>query len=347
MKNEQGAALVWLLYILLLFSLLGASLLKLAVINFRVSGHLVAAEQAQYAAEAGIDLAEAVLPSLWQQNLSTEWQYEHAEDPAFSVSVSWQEGVFKIISQGRAKHLTQSAEVLAYVQPVGRQALYTNRAELAGMEIQGHLNAKELVFTQGESLITGDLRTNLLTVEEGAAYNCTGNIHAVIKPYDLNINFAELQEKAYFYDWHIPDLVDGFCLIDGLQTGPIYAPVSAKISLKAPWEGLIVAAKDVFINEWASDSQVVIVAAGDVILDNAVGFWPGSLFIYSAGSISRHNAARLQINGCLLSPLLQLQNISITYNDLAILRQQSAVPRELLLADPSFTLEWLEVSPRR
>ncbi|NLZ93225.1 MAG: hypothetical protein GX922_04295 [Firmicutes bacterium] len=347
MKKEQGAALVWLLYIMFLFSLLGVSLLKLAVVNLRISGHLVAAEQAQYAAEAGVALAEAVLSSLWQQQSFTEWRYEHAEEPAFSVSISQQEGAFRICAQGEAKHLTQSVEVLASVRPVGEQALYAQKIELAAAEIQGHLNAGEVVFSHGESLIIGDLRTNSLTVEEGGAYNCTGKIMIVTKPYDLKINFADLQEKAFYHGWHVPALVDGLYLVDGLQVGPIYAPALTKIALKVPWEGMIVAAGDVIISEWASGSQVVVIAAGDVILDSAVGFWPGSLFIYSAGRISRSNAALLEINGCLLAPLIQIHNLSISYSDIALLQQQSVVPRELLLADPSFTLEWLELVPRR
>ncbi|MCR3921839.1 MAG: PilX N-terminal domain-containing pilus assembly protein [Firmicutes bacterium] len=348
MSNRRGTALVWLLFAVLLFSLLGTSLFQLAMSDLRVSGHLVAAEEAQYAAEAGIELAVSVLPWLYSELGEDEWQVEHFAAPTFVVTAKREDsGLVRIHAQGHAGAMTKDVEVLASLRPFGRQALVGQRTWLTGVNVVGHVCTDEIVFDQLQSHISGDLRTLWLELLAGGSYLCEGHLCGNGRPYELEVDFVHLAEEAWLCGWQEPDLVDDVYQVDGRQPGPLYAKGTVEINLQEPWQGLLIAEEDVSIDTWVDESQLVILAKGDVFLGGVDEMWQGSLFVYSGGTIYRTVAGCLELSGCLVAPALELAGVTITYGDEAILAQLEVLPVELLKVAPTFDLEWLELAPRR
>ena len=158
MSKNQGSALLWLLYTVAIFTLLSSSLLKLALSDLRVSGHLINAERAQYAAEAGIEYAVAVLPWRWRELAAGSWQYEQQEDPCFTGSAQRENSsLLRIHAQGRAGGMVRDVEVLASLRPFARQALIARQLWGQAITVVGHVAADEVVF-RTDSYIDGDLR---------------------------------------------------------------------------------------------------------------------------------------------------------------------------------------------
>ena len=348
MSKNQGSALLWLLYTVAIFTLLSSSLLKLALSDLRVSGHLINAERAQYAAEAGIEYAVAVLPWRWRELAAGSWQYERQEEPCFTVSAQRENSsLLRIHAQGRAGGMVRDVEVLASLRPFARQALIARQLWGQAITVVGHVAADEVVFRTDSSYIDGDLRAARLELQDGGSYHCTGYHWTQGRPYTLEVDFPLLVQEAVLQGWSEAEDVAGVYLVDGERPGPLLAPGKVEIDLQTPWEGLLVALDEVKLLTWAPGSQIVLLAAEEVEL-NAVGeVWQGSLFVYSAVQITCRASAGLRLDGCLLAPQLDLRDLEISYCDEAVLKQLDLLPAELLQVAPTFDLQWLELTPRR
>ncbi|HZK25842.1 MAG TPA: pilus assembly PilX N-terminal domain-containing protein [Oscillospiraceae bacterium] len=347
MTRTRGSALLWLIFTVLLFTLISCSLLKIALGDLRVSGHLVNAERAQYAAEAGIEYAAAILP--WQcRSLAAGWQYQQTEPPEFAVTAEAESSsLLRIHAQGRAGGMVQDVEVLASLRPLGKQALITQQLLAQDLTVTGHVAADEVVFRETPTYIAGDLRTAWLEEQDGGTYHCSGYLWGDIRPYALEVDFIGLAQEAALWGWTEPDCAGEVYQVDGSQVGPLFAPGKTAIALQLPWEGLIVALGEVTLQTWVPGSKVMLVAAGEVELAGVDEVWEGSLFIYSGEKIYCDPGGQLQLAGCLVSPLLELTGLKITYDDQTVLNQLELVPAELLQVAPTFDLQWLELAPRR
>ena len=156
MKRDcRGATLIWLMFIVLLFLLLGGTLISLAYSDWRVSRHLWAATQARYAAEAGIELALSALGPVYLQ-LDTEWSYLHTGEPEFTVrALRLDERTLKIKATGMAGGITETMEVLASWRPLGRQGIRGRKVTLNGVTVHGHVLCEQITFNAERSRVYG------------------------------------------------------------------------------------------------------------------------------------------------------------------------------------------------
>ena len=131
MKGERGAALIWLLLAALLFFLLGGALLQTAFSDLRIGGYLLAAEQAHYAAEAGIETAAAVLGPLCRDLGKEGWSLNTGRTVLCSTGgTGGGTGAANYGNRQRGKP-DKGAGGAGYLRPLGRQAL-TGGCKAAG-----------------------------------------------------------------------------------------------------------------------------------------------------------------------------------------------------------------------
>jgi hypothetical protein len=348
MKGERGAALIWLLLAALLFFLLGGALLQTAFSDLRIGGYLLAAEQAHYAAEAGIETAAAVLGPLCRDLGEEGWSFEHPGEPSFAVRAEREEGqVLRITATGSAGNRIKVLEVLAYLRPLGRQALTGGAVKLQEAKVTGHISADEVVFAGGHNSVHGDLRALRVEVDPGGSYTCSGCLCSDGRPYNTRIDFAGLAWEALFSGWTEIAADDGCCLVESLESGPAIAAGDTEIMPQAPLAGLLVALGNVVIGNWVNGSRLAVVANGDVLLCGSGNEWEGSLFVASSGRIANGGERPLVFSGCLVAPSIVLGDATVNYCDAAVLDNIFYLPSALLRLQPTFDLEWLEKRPRR
>ena len=345
MKRDcRGATLIWLMFIVLLFLLLGGTLISLAYSDWRVSRHLWAATQARYAAEAGIELALSALGPVYLQ-LDTEWSYLHTGEPEFTVrALRLDERTLKIKATGMAGGITETMEVLASWRPLGRQGIRGRKVTLNGVTVHGHVLCEQITFNAERSRVYGTLSARHIYGggEEVCGHRCQEGM-----PYKSAVNFLHLAEQAQREGWEIIVAEEEAYLVKALPDVPLLVFGDAEMQLEQTAVGVLVALGDVYIKEWAAGSQIVMLAAGDLYLPYSGGVWTGSLFAYSGQKIVREGQQPLSLAGSLMASELVLERLEIVYDDEAVFAVLAYLPESLLTLQPGFDLEWLDVEPRR
>lgn len=342
--GRRGIALVWVLFGGLLFTMLGASLLNVAMSDLRVSRNLVAAIQAHYAAEAGIEWAVAVLRSKPDE---AGWSYTGSEAPAFDVAVSYDgNDTWTVRSDGRSGGMKKTLAARASLRLFGRTPLIGRVVRLEGVRVDGHVRAEEITITATESLISGDLRAGWVQTTGGGSYRLGGHLCEKGKPYRVEVDFNELAAGG---GWFVPE-GSGPYRFDG-ETGSIGDRVlvwgDVVITEDFAFSGLMVVRGRVALTGVAAGSGIVILAERDVVLAGGEADWEGSLFIYSAGEIRREGSGDLSLTGTLMAESLALRDVRIVYCDFAARRWRKELPETLVMFCPSFRLEWVDLWQRR
>ena len=348
MNGGRGAAMLWLLFVIALLLILGTSLLYLARSELTVSGHLLNAARAQYAAEAGIELAVACLGQSFVALGEDGWLYEHADEPAFTVQAEKKDGrTLLITSVGYAGGLARKAEVLAFFRPLGGQVLVAGEIAAGNLAAAGHVTAREVLFTAGATSIDGDLRAVRVKSAPGAAYSVSGHVCPDWPQREAVVDFGLLRLQAAGECWEEPPpAAGGGYLLTGPAAGPLFAPGDTEVALQETADCFLVADGNLTVSGWAPGSRVAALAAGDVFLP-AAGAWEGSLFLYAAGKVLRSGGDVLHFDGCLVAGGMELSKLHVRYCDEAVLAFPQLVPAELFRLGATFDLEWTDPEPRR
>ncbi|NLM52529.1 MAG: hypothetical protein GX197_06890 [Firmicutes bacterium] len=345
MKNCRGATLIWLLFIVSLFLLLGSALITLAHSDWRVSGHLWAATQARYAAEAGIELALSVLGPNFLQLETEGWTYTRTEEPVFTVQAFRKdERSLSLKAVGSAGGITETMEVLAFWRPLGRQGLRGRKVTLKEVTVHGHVLCEQLTFSTGHSHIYGNLSARQIYGggEEVFGHRCREGM-----PYRSVVNFMQLADQAQREGWQVVICEEEIYPVEKLPDVPLFVAGDAEICLGQVSTGVCIALGNIYIKEWTAGAHAVILAAGNIIFPHSGGIWTGSLIAYSGEKIIREGQLPLQISGALVAEELILEKTEIIYDDEAIFSALNYLPETLFTLQPGFDLEWLDVNPRR
>ncbi|NLM46286.1 MAG: hypothetical protein GX200_05765 [Firmicutes bacterium] len=348
MTCGRGAAMLWLLFLVALLLILGTSLLGLSRTELTVSAHLLNAARAQYAAEAGVELAVAYLGQSFIDLGEEGWLYEHAHDPAFAVQAEKKDNrTLLITSVGYAGNLAQKVEVPATYRPLGRQVLVAGKLAAGELSAEGHVTARKVFFASGISSIDGDLRAERVETAAGATYTVSGHLCPDWLQQSAAVDFSALRQRAEVENWEEPPLsAGGEYIMTGPAAGPLFAPDDAVIDLQETADCFLVADGDITVAGVAPGSRVAALAAGDVILP-PVSVWEGSLFLYAAGDMLRSGEEMLYFAGCLVAGEMEINKLHVRYCDEAVWAYLEILPKELFRLGATFDLEWADPEPRR
>ena len=348
MKQQQGVVLVMLLFIILLFTALGVALLTISQRDLLISRHLAEASSAQYAADAGVEWAVAHLPR--QHGLLNVFMLDYAQggSPAFSVSVRPALGrmydrVIRV--KGLAGNKEYLAEVITRYRPLGGYALVGERVRLDKVVVHGHVMADELVFIYDLSRVYGNICDDLRTFMLGGRLERGGVDYQRLETEVDWIDFDQLGVLAVNNGWRVVAGVAGGFFFDEPQVDKrIYVTGDVVLGKGFAFDGVLVVRGQVTI-EQLPVGQVVLLAEGEIVFAADLLPGAGSLAAYSSSKITYEGGAA--VRGVLVGRELMLSRLEITYCDTAILAVIEDLPAELLSFSPGFTLEWIDLRPRR
>ena len=133
----------------------------------------------------------------------------------------------------------------------------------------------------------------------------------------------------------------------GVQTCalPIYVTGDVTLGAGFVFDGLLVVRGQVMI-EQLPVGHVVLLAEGDIAFAPDLLTGVGSLAAYSSSTMTYEGGVAM-VHGVLVGRELALSRLEITYCDTAILAVIEDLPAEFLTYCPGFTLEWIDLRPRR
>lgn len=345
MRGQRGVVLVMLLFMILLFTALGVALLTISQRDLLISRHLSEASEAQYAADAGVEWAVAHLPREHGMLAVFALDYSQGGSPAFSVNVRPAEGENKygcvIRAKGFARNKEHLAEVISSYRPLGGYALVGESVSLDGVVVYGHVMADELVFIYDLSRVYGNICYDLRTFVLGGRME-RGGVDCQRLDTDMDwIDFDQLGVLAVNNGWRLA--AGGlFCELDAGER--VYVTGDVVLGEGFAFDGLLVVRGQVTI-EQLPVGEVVLLAEGDIVFAADLLPGAGSLAAYSSSTITYQGGAA--VYGVLVGRELMLSRLEIGYCDTGILAVIEDLPAELLLLSPGFTLEWIDLRPRR
>ncbi len=190
MRSEKGSILVIVLVAVAVFVILGGALLNVTMAGIQVAGHFAGADQAYYAAEAGVEKAISYL----NRDFRREFDNELDED-GFTVSVSDVGNNRLITSTGTAGGKTRTIQVLLSIEPFYSNALLSTKdVTMIDSEVTGPIHASGLVTMNGSKVLgnvhvhNADFKnTNFITeslrYKNSASISGSGNSVHIEKPY--------------------------------------------------------------------------------------------------------------------------------------------------------------------
>ncbi|EEG78345.1 PilX N-terminal domain-containing pilus assembly protein [Dethiobacter alkaliphilus] len=342
MKEERGYVLLVLMYVIIMLTLLGVTVLSIGLMDLKVSGHMAEAKRAYYYAEAGVALMVAGLPR--EVGLLAEYAAEedYGPSPRFRAVVSEGEKSYvkRIESLGRYGDKERRVEVLARLQPFGGNAVVAEEIVLEEVAVRGSVLAGDVEFN-GANRIAGDLYVRELVAGEAEV----GGHGCVWDGEDFPlVDIGEMETG----EWEIPPVVDEVFWLEGDYEGceRLFVPGDLVIGEEFWFTGMIVVLGEVRLLEvpWG---DVVLLAEGEVIIEGGFGGEePGSLVVYSGERVSGFLWWE-EIYGVLMAPVVELSRVVVCYDDRAVMDVLEELPAELLGYCPGFNLTWLETELRR
>jgi hypothetical protein len=349
-QGKKGYAIVILLVSISLVTLLGVSLFTLAQINDRVSRHMAEADRAWYAAEAGVEWAIAALPRDCGELVGYETEFVHLDEPVFSVTVKpsmEQDYAWHISSVGIAGNKMRRSEAHVWLWPFGRRALIAREAILTKVGVQGSVIACSVVFGPGETVVTGRLLYENLTL--GGGWYVCGEEQVLVGHELPEVDFAKLVERAEDELW--PSLVgEGSVRLDeeaGIAEGPLLVMGDLVLAGGFAFDGVILVTGSVDV-AGLPEGQVVLLVQEDILFSGDVQMDEGSALVAWCGGVCAYpGGSGLILRGVLFAGVLDLTDMEIVYCDLPAVLAMDAMPEALVNYSPSFGVEWLEVGTRR
>jgi len=357
--QKKGSAVLMVLLFSAVFNILGLGLLELALAEFRISRNVALYDRLYYYAEAGIAEAVARLPrdgDLFAR-YTAAWQ-RLPEPPSFRVEVT-NDGEAKLIrSTGLAEGKSRQLLVRAGINRFGEYALLAGGgARLGRVEVSGHVGADSITFVAGKSVVRGSLFAAAVTAQWDAGYRLAGGgrENPTFHGGNLELDFSWYQDRAFFFDhrWYIPGNREYYHWHDLGAEGQqlVYVPGNLAVSGDFVFDGVLVVRGAVAFAPLTVTGDFLVLAEGDIVLEEA--FWQesGGAFFYSAGDIRDGRPER--------EPPLLLRGILAAAGDIelfvaAVLGDEPALKlyqRELepgtFAGIATFSLEYLDQAARR
>ncbi len=320
--NEKGSALLFVLMVMSLVTCLGFALLNITLSDYRVSSHLADMDRAYYAAEAGVQMAYAVLPKKYEEYISFEKTIVREQEPHFTVDIC-SDGNRKLIkSTGKWSGKTKVVNVVADICHLGGYVLIS-----------------------GGELLLNDVTFDGKKVEVDKEYS---------------VDFEDYEKKATEeVGWLITGGEAGAVLFrDFICEGgqqKIFVAGDLVIEGFFCFDGLLVVRGCVDINSGHLDGSFVLLAEDDIsfTVDEIEGEHVaiGSCFLYCGGRITDRRTGfkrRFLFHGTMMAAGdIDLEEFDLVYNDKAVSECFFHLPENLFLPFTAFVLTWIDFMPRR
>ncbi|MBS4030491.1 MAG: pilus assembly PilX N-terminal domain-containing protein [Clostridiales bacterium] len=362
-QGEKGLALLFVVMMMLLFTGLGFALLSITLSDYRVSRHLADSDKAYYAAEAGVQLAVALLPKAYGEYLVFEdTLVRDGEPPYFTVDVRC-DGIRKRIhSVGKANGKTRVLDVVAEICHLGGHVLISGgEVLLADVILEGNILADEIAFCCSKSEVAGDIlyHTSVRCVN-GGSYLYGGKEAKLGELPEIVIDFEEYEKRvAEEGDWlfagggEAPFVFHDF--VDEFIYQKIFIAGDLVIHGVFDFEGLVVVRGSVDVNSGDFGGNFVLLAEDDIsfTVDGSQGehIAGGSCFFYSGGSIVDRRSGlkpRFLFHGAMMAAGdVELGEFDLVFDGGAVSEWFWELPEDLFLPFTEFVLTWVDLSPRR
>lgn len=358
MMKEKGSALLFVVMMMMLFTGLGFALISITLADYRVSRHIADSDRAYYAAEAGVQLAVALLPKTYAEYLEFEdMLVQDGEPPYFTVDIS-SDGVRKQIhAVGMSDGKTRLLDVVAEIGHLGEYVLVAGgEIVLADVTLEGNILAEEIVFCCSQSAVGGDIfYYSFVDCVNGGAYYCGGNVEKLDELPGVMIDFEEYEKRAAEEEgWFIIGEEEPV-LFQDCMFGAQKIFVAGDLVMEGifDFEGLVVVRGSVDVNSGDIGGNLVLLAEDDICftVDGSEGEHIAGGFFYSGANIVDRRSGlkrRFLFHGAMMAAGdVELGEFDMIFNGEAVSAWFSELPEDLFLPFTAFVLTWVDLSPRR
>ena len=337
-------------------------MLGAALLDRQIGRNVAGYDLLYYYAEAGIELALAVLPRDYEEFLAFEGVFENLDKPPYfkvEVTNTGENNTKLLYSTGYLEGKKRALKVLARFSPLGANGLYSKEYILLDcVDVRGNVTGGEVSFCSGASRIWGNLYCKDVRAFDGGIIDVYGRRCELAEVPVFAPDFNALYEKAQNGDgWYMPEVTDNDFIWGELfaeDARKVFVPGNLLIEGEFFFNGLIVVRGEVIFRCPSADNMLVLLAEGNIFLEmeqEPVSAIMGSNIFYSSEMICdcRSGAIqRLKVEGALLAKDgLELSGLDLIFNEEGLYEYLEEIGPESFVGLASFNLEWVDSVPRR